>query len=119
MTHFGFPFRIDARGRSADASEAEHLRQLVEQVLFTSPGERVNRPEFGAGLNELVFEPASPELVSALQGMVRAALQRYLGELLRVEQLEVRAEEETVFVTVGYVDLRTQESTTATFTRRR
>ena len=51
-----YPFHVDGRGRSAPADANEHIRQMIEQVLFTAPGERVNRPEFGTGLLQLEHE---------------------------------------------------------------
>lgn len=88
-----FPFHVDRRGRTAAAGRDAHVRDLVEQVLFTSPGERVMRPGFGCGLLDLVFTPNSPELASALELSVQAALQRWLGDLIEVEGLDVVTDE--------------------------
>ena len=79
-----FPFHFDGRGRTAEAATDEHVRDLIEQVLFTSPGERVNRPTFGSGLMQLVFAPNSDELATATQFLVQAALQQWLGDLIEV-----------------------------------
>lgn len=98
-----FPFRIDARGRTAHADYDDHVRDLIEQLLFTSPGERVMRPDFGCGLLDLVFTPNSPELASALELSVQASLQRWLGELIEVEALDVVSEENVVRVYLRYV----------------
>ena len=81
----------------------EHVRDLIEQLLFTSPGERVMRPDFGCGLLDLVFTPNSPELASALELSVQASLQRWLGELIEVEALDVVSEENVVRVHLRYV----------------
>ncbi|WP_101258172.1 GPW/gp25 family protein [Streptomyces barkulensis] len=97
-----FPFRADRRGRTAHAAYEEHVRDLIEQLLFTSPGERVMRPDFGCGLLDLVFTPNSPELASALELSVQASLQRWLGELIAVEDLDVVDEENTVRVHLRY-----------------
>ncbi|GAA3636021.1 GPW/gp25 family protein [Streptomyces chitinivorans] len=97
-----FPFRVDRRGRTAHAAHEEHVRDLIEQLLFTSPGERVMRPDFGCGLLDLVFTPNSPELASALELSVQASLQRWLGELIAVEDLDVVGEENTVRVRLRY-----------------
>lgn len=97
--------------------EAEHIRQMIEQVLFTSPGERVNRPEFGTGLMSLVFAPNSPELATATEFMVQGALQQWLGEVVQVEAVTVRSEESTLRVLVRYRVRRTQEEQVARFTR--
>ena len=69
----------------------DHLRDLIEQVLFTSPGERVMRPDFGSGLLGLVFEPGGTELAATTQHLVQGALQRELGHLISVEAVGGRA----------------------------
>ena len=76
MIHIDYPFQINGRGRSASTGDDEHIRDLIEQVLFTAPGERVNRPDFGSGLLQLVFAPNSDELAAAVQHSVQAALCR-------------------------------------------
>jgi uncharacterized protein len=115
--HIAYPLHLDGRGRTAEATTDEHVRQLIEQVLFTAPGERVNRPDFGAGLRQLVFGPSTPELAAATEFMVRGALQQWLGALIQVEAVEVRSEESTLRVLVRYVVRRTQERSTAAFAR--
>ena len=112
-----FPLHVDGRGHTAATDPDDHLRDLIEQVLFTAPGERVMRPEFGSGLLALVFEPGGPELVATTQHLVQGALQQELGHLIAVESVEVEHLEGTLSVTVGFVVLRTQERATATFAR--
>jgi phage baseplate assembly protein W len=112
-----FPYHVDGRGRTAATGADDHLRDLVEQVLFTAPGERVMRPDFGSGLLGLVFEPGGPELVAATQHLVQGALQRELGNLIAVEGLEVTQDDGALTISVSYVALRTQEHASATFTR--
>src|SRR5260370_25174494 len=90
-----FPFHFDARGRAATTSDDDHIRDMIEQLLFTNPGERVNRPDFGSGLLQMVFAPASPELAAALQFTMQAALQRYLGDLLYLQSLAVALQDST------------------------
>ncbi|GAA2827539.1 GPW/gp25 family protein [Crossiella cryophila] len=109
-----FPYQIDHRGRTAETSHPDHVRDLIEQLLFTTPGERVNRPDFGCGLLELVFAPNSPELAATLQASTQAALQRYLGDVLTVIELTVLAEESTISVTLRYRLLSTGEIQTET-----
>ncbi len=100
------PFRIDhplrfaAHGRTAPTTPDDHVHDLIEQVLFTAPGERVNRPTFGTGLRQLLFAPASPELATATQFLVQGALQQWLGELIEVASVEVEVEENVLSVTV-------------------
>jgi len=112
-----FPFHFDERGRSAESSDAEHIRDLIEQLLFTNPGERVNRPDFGTGLLQLVFAPNSPELATALQFTTQAQLQRWLGDLIQVDEVVVECSEATLRVTVQYVVRRTAQREEAVFTR--
>lgn len=100
------PFHIDSRRRTAEAGEDDHVRDLIEQVLFTNPGERVNRPDFGAGLDQLVFGPASPEMATAVESMVQGSLQQWLSDRVRVERVEVTTAEATLRVTVEYTLLR-------------
>jgi phage baseplate assembly protein W len=112
-----YPFHFDRRGRTADVSEDEHIRDLIEQLLFTSPGERVNRPTFGTGLMQLVFAPNSDELATTTQFLVQGALQQWLGDRIRVEAVQVVSRESTLEVTVQYVSLRSQQRQVAQFTR--
>ena len=104
--NLGFPYRFDGRGRTADADEATWIRGLVEQVLFTSPGERVMRPDFGSGLMQLVFAPNSPELAATTQFLVQGALQQWLRNLITVQGVEVEAVDGALRVDVRYVVLR-------------
>jgi phage baseplate assembly protein W len=96
------PFHVDGRGRTAETGEDDHVRDLIEQVLFTAPGERVNRPDFGCGLLQLVFAPNSEALAAAVQFTVQGALQQWLGERIQVEAVDVAAEESRLQVTVVY-----------------
>jgi len=114
-----FPYRVDGRGRTAEAENNDaHLRDLIEQLLFTDPGERVNRPDFGCGLMQLVFAPNSPELAATLQALVQGALQQQLGHLMQIDEVSAASEDATLTVVVRYTVLRTQASASASFTRR-
>jgi hypothetical protein len=112
-----YPFHLDSRGRTATADADEHLRDLIEQVLFTNPGERVNRPTFGCGVMQLVFAPNSDELASATQFLIQGALQQWLGDLIQVNAVQVTNLDSTLEVTVQYTVRRTQASRTASFVR--
>ncbi len=112
-----YPFHFDGRGRTAQTEDNDHIRDLIEQVLFTSPGERVNRPDFGCGLMQLVFAPNSGELATATQYLVQGALQRWLGELIQIQAVDVSSNESTIQVTVQYIVKRNQERQTAQFSR--
>lgn len=105
MTHIAFPLRLDARGRTALADDEAHLRGLVEQVLFTRPGERVNRPDLGSGVDRLVFAPGGDEVARTTQSLVHAALQRWLGDQLRVDEVRAEAHDARLEVTVVYTPL--------------
>jgi phage baseplate assembly protein W len=112
-----FPFHIDPIGQTALTGEAEHVRDLIEQLLFTSPGERVNRPDFGSGLLQLVFGANTPELAAALQFAVQAALHQWLGDLIEVRRLEVTSTDATLLIELEYLVRRTGELRQDTFVR--
>jgi len=112
-----YPFHIDSRGRSAITGVDDHIRDLIEQVLFTSPGERVNRPTFGSGVLQLVFGPNSDVLAAATQFTVQGALQQWLGDLILVEAVDVQSVDATLSISVQYVVRRTQQRSLAQFQR--
>ena len=116
MVDIQFPYQIDGRGRTATADPEAHIHQLLEQLLFTAPGERVNRPDFGVGARQLVFAPSSPELATAAEFMIQSALQRHLGEIIQPEAVVVESTDEILTITVRYRLLRTQEPRSASFT---
>lgn len=98
-----FPLAIDGRGRTATTTEHEHIRDMIHQVLFTAPGERVMRPDFGCGLKGLVFMPNSDALAAATRVLVMGSLQRWLENEIQVDEVEVRSEDATLEVTVAYL----------------
>jgi phage baseplate assembly protein W len=110
-----FPFHFDGRGRTARTSEDDHIRDMIEQFLFTNAGERVNRPDFGSGLLHMIFAPNSPELATALQHTIQSGLQRWLGDLIEVRALEVSSEESILRVVVRYLVRRSGEQRTQSF----
>lgn len=112
-----YPFHIDSRGRTATTGDDDHIRDMIEQFLFTNAGERVNRPDFGSGLLQMVFAPNSPELAAAVQMTVQAGLQRWLGDVIDVRAVEATSQEATLRVDVTYQVRRTQETRVATFNR--
>ena len=109
-----FPYRISHTGRT-NRDRGAHLRDLIEQVLFTTPTERVNRPDFGAGVLELVFAAESDELLAATRFLVQGALQQWLGDLIEVEAVVVEQEDAVLNITVQYLERRTQERQLAHF----
>jgi phage baseplate assembly protein W len=112
-----YPFHIDQQGHTASTDYEAHVRDLIEQLLFTMPGERVNRPTFGSGLMQLVFEPNSEELATAVQFLVQGSLQQWLGDLIMVEAVQITSRESTLEVLIQYLLRRTQERRTEQFKR--
>lgn len=112
-----FPYHIAADGRTATTDDADHVRDMIELLLFTHPGERVMRPDFGTGLLQFVFAPNSPELAAALQLTVQAALTQFLGDVIEVRELRVEAIEAELRVTLAYVLRANGETRTETFAR--
>jgi phage baseplate assembly protein W len=106
-----YPFAIDAGlGRLAvETDYAEYVDQLIKQVLFTNPGERVNRPDFGCGLRRMIFAPNSEANASLLQVMVFEALETWLSEVIELDEVEVTPKEETLEVHIAYLMISRQE----------
>jgi uncharacterized protein len=112
-----FPFHMDLSHDVALSPGEPHLRELIEEVLFVSPGERVNRPAFGCPLMEQVFASETPELVAATQAMVQTSLQQWLGTLIQVQGVNVQIQGDEMTITVSYQDLQTGRTAAARFTR--
>ncbi|ERR1051326_9586679 len=115
--HIAYPLRITQEGLVATVRTKQHIEQLIEQLLFTTPGERVNRPDFGTAISQLIFSPGSEELVAATQFLVQGALQQWLGNVIQVQGVRVVSLENTLTVTITYAIRRTQEVQTAQFVR--
>ena len=101
-TSFGFPFTVNPAGRISATGGDDTIRGKIVQVLFTAPGERVNQPEFGCGLFNLVFEPNDAILAATMEFTVGQALSRWLGDEIVVDSVEVEAVEETITIEVVY-----------------
>jgi len=112
-----YPYAFDARERTAVAVDAGHVRDMIELVLFTMPGERVNRPDFGSGVMQLVFAPNSVELAATVQFLVQGALQRWLADWIVVDDVGVESEGAALSVIITYTIRRTQERRVDTFVR--
>lgn len=112
-----FPYHFDPLGRTASAARDEHVRDMIEQMLFTNHGERVNRPDYGSGLLQLIFAPNSPELAAALRFNMQSSLQRWLGDVIDVLDLEVESRDSELRIAVKYVVRGAGENQTAVFTR--
>ncbi|MEO8108823.1 MAG: GPW/gp25 family protein [Ginsengibacter sp.] len=112
-----YPLQFNNNGRTGETGDDQHIRDMIEQVLFTAPGERVNRPDFGSGLLQLVFEPNSDELATTTQFLVQGSLQHWLGDLIEVRDVQVINEDSKLIVTVVYVVRSNMETIVAKFTR--
>ena len=112
MRALSFPYRIDQTGRSAVVEPDREIRELIEQLLFVAPGERVMRPTLGSGIAQLVFTPASEQVAATVQHLVQGALQTWLGDRLSIDDVDVAAEESTLTVTIRYRVRLTGEATT-------
>ncbi len=115
--NIAFPLQIHRTGRTATASDDDHLRQMIEQLLFTRLGERVMQPTLGCSLLQLVFEPNSPEIAAVVQMTVQASLQQWLGDVIRVDSVTVNSADAVLTVTVAYVVLAIGSAQQATFTQ--
>ncbi len=121
---YAYPLRIDGGSQqAAQAPYAAHVEQMIEQILLTAPGERVDLPQFGCGLRQLVFAPLTDSLSASLKIQVTQALGRWLAGIIQVTSIDVTSSSEdaalgpgTVQVTVSYtlVDTQTREQTTVT-----
>jgi uncharacterized protein len=112
-----YPYGFDARGRTAEAQDATHVRGLIEQVLFTAPGERVMRPDFGSGVRQLLFAPNSDTLAAVVQVSVQAALTQWLGQQIVVDEVAAEAREATLTLTVRYTLRLSGETREEVFSR--
>ena len=115
---FNYPFQFDKNGKTKVVSnQVAHVSQLVEQVLFTIPGERINRPTFGTNINQLVFAPISDEIVTATQVLIQASLQKWLGDLITVNSVQVTSKDSALLVEVRYLIKATQQAQVSRFSR--
>jgi len=110
-----FPFHFDALGNTATTDDADHVRDMIEQLLLTRPGERVNRPTFGSGLMHALFTPNSPQLAAALEQVTRAAVQDQLMDVIDVQSLTFAAEDATLRMEMKYSLKRTGEARSEVF----
>ena len=117
MAEIAFPYRVDSRGRTAETGRADHIRDMIEVLLFTAPGERVMRPTFGANILASVFAPIGAEEAASLQVLIQSALQEHLRDLIEVRSVAVTAADGTVTAKVVYLILETGETRTDSFER--
>lgn len=117
MREVGYPYNIDNSGRTATAGRDNHIRQLIEQVLFTAPGERVNRPDFGVNIRQFVFAGGSQETAAAVQFLIQGELERWLGDIIDVDAVLVENDESKLNITVRFTVRANQQPQVAQFTR--
>lgn len=110
-----YPYQFDSRGRTAETDLPSHITDMIEQILLTSPGERVNRPTFGCGVSQLVFAPNSDALAATQQQVIQASLQQWLSDLIRVNAVNVSAQDSTLLITVTYTIIQSQQQQTQQF----
>jgi len=106
-----YPFAID-NGFGVLAEEknyAEHVEQMMKQVLFTNPGERVNRPDFGCGIPRMVFAPNSEVSANLTQVMIRQSLEKWLGTLIELIDVKATNNEEKLEIQIIYLLKARQE----------
>jgi uncharacterized protein len=106
-----YPFAID-RGLGELAEQRDynlHVEEMIKQVLFTAPGERINRPDFGCGLRKLVFAPNSELGASMLNVTIVQSLQRWLGTVITVADVQVNPVEEILEIRISYIVNARQE----------
>lgn len=113
--NINFPLQFDNHGRTSITNDG--IRNMIEQLLFTNPGERLNRPDFGSGLSQMVFGANSPEQAAALKFTLQATIQRWMGDLIEVHSLDVTSEDSSLTVFIQYVVRRTNAPQTAQFTQ--
>lgn len=110
-----YPYGFDSSGRTAQTDLPGHIRRMVEQILLTAPGERVNLPTFGCGVNQLVFAPNSDALAGAQQKVIQASLQQWLSDLIRVNAVDVTAQDSTLLIAITYTIIQSQQQQTQQF----
>jgi phage baseplate assembly protein W len=111
------PFQIGGLGTPRTANRTAGARQQLEQLLFTLPGERVNRPDFGCGVQRLVFSGASPEAAAVTEYAVRVAIRRFLSDILSLDAVKVTVDDVTLTVDILYTLVDTGEELADTFKR--
>jgi phage baseplate assembly protein W len=114
--YLDYPFSFDGAGRTAITDPDDHVRDMIYQLLFTNPGERVDLPDFGCGLLQMVFRPNSTTLAAATQLLIQGALQQWLGDIVAVQQLEVENIGERLEITLSYVRRDTGQQVQLQFT---
>jgi len=111
------PFSFDSTGRTGQSSDSDHIEQMLELLLLTSPGERVMRPSFGSGIQQLVFAPNSLELAATVQYTMQGAVQQHMGDIIALQQLTVTPDDSTLTIDIVYVVRSTGQQASLTLSR--
>ncbi len=117
QTYVAFPLAVGADGHTGTVDLDRHISQLVGELLFTDPGERVNRPTLGCGVLELVFDSLNDELLAATQFVIQGRLQEWLNNLIKVDAVQITSSGSEVTVVVGYQVLATGLQRTEVYRR--
>jgi len=117
MTYLKSSLQFNNQGKTATTGYSQHIRNLIEHLLFTNPGERVNRPTFGSGLLQMVFQSNDSEVAATAQFLVQSALNQWLGNLIEVNNVEIRNTDATLEVMVSYTIIRNKEQQTVNFSQ--
>jgi hypothetical protein len=112
-----YPYGFDSSGRTAQCSDTDHINQMLGQLLFTNPGERVMQPNFGSGVMQLVFAPNSPQLAATVEYTMQGAIQQYLGDVIALQNLTVTAEDSSLTIDIGYMVRSTGQSASLSLTQ--
>ncbi|TXE07856.1 GPW/gp25 family protein [Gelidibacter salicanalis] len=110
-----YPYQFNKLGRTATSDEDLHIKDMIYQLLFTNPGERVNRPNFGCGLLQAVFEPNNNEMAATTQYLVQGALNQWLSHLIQVNEVFISTIDSSLEVKVNYTLLRNKKNQTIVF----
>ena len=117
MRYLNFPYKIADNGRTDFTDSPGNIRDMIELILFTNPGERVHRPEFGCGVGRLVFSPNSPEVASTTSYLIQSSLMQELGDLIVVMSVDCESVDSQLIVNVKYSLLDSEEETEERFER--
>ncbi len=112
-----FPFQASDRGVASTSGRSEAIRQQLEQLLMTIPGERVNRPDFGCGIQRLVFAGADPETAASAEYLIATSIRRFMRDLVRLDAVRVTVDVTTLYVDILYTAVDTGEELAASFTQ--
>jgi len=110
-----FPLAISQRGVAAASPRTQQIREQLEQLLFTLPGERVTRPEFGCGVQRLVFTGAGEESAAAAEYIISTAIRTYLDDVMQLDALRVSVHESTLYIDILYTLRDTGAELSASF----